>query len=219
MSVGLAIFVKTPGLSPLKTRLAASIGSECAERFHQLAAAATAEVVAALQPRITAYWAVAEVKGVDHPCWQQFPTIWQGNADLGARLDHVCAQLQARHGAVVLIGADAPQITSELLNAALRALEVDAAEFALGRANDGGFWLFGTRVPVPAAVWHSVCYSQPHTADDLLAGLAPYGAVATLPTLTDVDVADDLPLLAAALASIPDLSPTQCTLRDWLQAR
>jgi len=40
MSVGLAIFAKTPGLSPVKTRLAASIGDEKACEFYQYSVAA-----------------------------------------------------------------------------------------------------------------------------------------------------------------------------------
>ena len=42
-----AIFVKTPGLSPLKTRLAKGIGSALATEFHRRAAAAVSAVARA----------------------------------------------------------------------------------------------------------------------------------------------------------------------------
>jgi hypothetical protein len=44
LRVGIAIFVKTPGHSPLKTRLAAGIGIDAAREFHMLAAQAVAAV-------------------------------------------------------------------------------------------------------------------------------------------------------------------------------
>jgi hypothetical protein len=120
----LAIFVKTPGLSPVKTRLAASLGTKAATRFHELAAAATAAVVHQCQPLLIPYWAIAET---GHPeaarAWPDFASVEQGEGDLGARLDRVYAHLQARHGRALLIGADAPQLTSALLRQALSALD------------------------------------------------------------------------------------------------
>lgn len=217
-AAALAIFVKTPGLSPLKTRLAASIGTARAERFHQLAAAAVAEVAVAAKPSIDAYWAVAEADAMTHPHWQTLPTLWQGEGALGTRLDCVCAQLQSRYGRALLIGADAPQITVDLLAAALTALDDAATPFALGRAGDGGFWLFGTRVPVPIDVWQAPRYSQSRTADELVTALAPHGAIAELPTLTDLDTAHDLPALIAELAALREPSPAQRALREWLHA-
>ena len=59
MSCAAAIFVKTPGLSPLKTRLATGIGAAAATDWYRLAARATAAAVAQL-PNLVAYWAVAE---------------------------------------------------------------------------------------------------------------------------------------------------------------
>ncbi|MDQ3495902.1 MAG: hypothetical protein M3485_10390, partial [Pseudomonadota bacterium] len=70
--IGLAIFVKTPGHSPLKTRLAAGIGRESAERFHRLAAEAVAAVARAAQatpPGLATAWAVAEDSALDDALW------------------------------------------------------------------------------------------------------------------------------------------------------
>jgi glycosyltransferase A (GT-A) superfamily protein (DUF2064 family) len=49
----LAIFVKTPGLSPVKTRLAEGIGQARAEAFYRLAVDAVAEVALATEPKLT----------------------------------------------------------------------------------------------------------------------------------------------------------------------
>lgn len=218
MSTALAIFVKTPGLSPVKTRLAAAIGSAQAEGFYRFAAAAVAAVARAAMPAVSSCWAVAERDALDHPQWPGLPALWQGNGDLGERLHRVCAQLQARHGRVLLIGADAPQISVDLLGAALTALNDSATPFVLGRAQDGGFWLFGTRVPVPETVWLAPRYSSMHAANDLIRALTPAGAIASLPTLSDVDHGDDLMALAEALEALVEPLPEQRELLGWLHA-
>ena len=212
----LAIFVKTPGLSPVKTRLAATLGTANAMLFHTLAAAATAEVASSCESALMAYWAVAEVGAGARAAWPELAHVEQGAGDLGARLHHVYATLQARHGRVLLIGADAPQLTSDLLHDALCALGRRDDAFVMGRAADGGFWLFGGRVPIPRSVWQQVRYSQSDTASQLRSALATQGTIALVPQLTDVDDAADLGSLAAALAELPAPLPAQRRLADWL---
>ena len=216
MRTALAIFVKTPGYSPLKTRLAASIGQPRAEHFHRLAAAAVAAVARAATPSVDPVWAVAERQALDDPLWFAWPTLWQGEGDLGTRLHRVCTQLQRQHGRVLMIGADAPQIRVDLLQSASEALDDDATPFVLGRANDGGFWLFGTRQPVAEAAWQAPRYSSADTANMLVDALTPAGAMALLPQLDDVDEGDDLVSLSADLEALDDPLPEQQTLLAWL---
>jgi rSAM/selenodomain-associated transferase 1 len=216
MSAALAIFVKTPGHSPVKTRLAASIGQQRAEHFHRLAAAAVAAVARAAMPGVQPCWAVAERDALDDPMWSALPTLWQGEGTLGARLHHVCASLQQRHGRVLLIGADAPQIRVELLSAALEALDDPATPFVLAPAHDGGFWLFGTRQPIPEAAWLAPRYSCADTASALTKALSSDGAIASLPMLNDVDDGDDLASLIVDLKALPAPLPEQRQLLDWL---
>jgi rSAM/selenodomain-associated transferase 1 len=216
MSAALAIFVKTPGYSPVKTRLAATIGQQRAEQFHCLAAAAVAAVAQAAMPGVNPCWAVAERAALADPLWSALPTLWQGDGDLGARLDQVCAPLQRRHQRVLLIGADAPQISVGLLHAALHALNHPATPFVLGRAQDGGFWLFGTRQPVPDGAWQVPRYSSSETADMLINTLSPAGGIGSLPMLNDVDDGDDLVSLVAALEALRDPLPQQQQLLMWL---
>jgi len=215
-SAGLAIFVKTPGHSPLKTRLAAGIGREAAETFHRLACAAVAEVAGAAQaqrPGLAVYWAVAEAAALDDALWRGLPVIAQGEGDLGARMRRVCAQLLATHGAALLIGADAPQLAPGDLHAACDALRAQPG--ALGPSEDGGFWLLATRSALPDAAWRDTPWSRPDTAARFLAhpGMP---ACARLRTLRDVDTADDLQALAAALAALPEPLPAQRRLSAWL---
>ncbi len=215
-TTALAIFAKTPGLSPVKTRLAERIGATAAETFHLRAAACVAEVAGSLMPDVVPYWAVAEHAALAHTSWHGFPMLWQGEGELGPRMQHVYDELQRRHGRVLLIGVDIPQVSAPLLHTALTALDQPDTPFALGPAHDGGFWLFGGRLPLPGWLWSMVRYSQSDTATQFLARLQPLGAVALLACLHDVDRAEDLLHVQAALAALPQPTAQQCALRAWL---
>ncbi|MEO7073342.1 MAG: TIGR04282 family arsenosugar biosynthesis glycosyltransferase [Rhodanobacter sp.] len=216
MTPALALFVKTPGLSPVKTRLAATLGVPQATQFYRLSAAATMAVARRCQKALIPYWAVAEADADASLAWSGAAHVWQGEGALGARLHKVYAELRARHGRVLLIGADAPQLTPALLIDALTAL--DAAPFVCGDAADGGFWLFGGREPIVSSAWLGVRYSQADTAAQLRHALASHGHVAGAPTLADVDTAKVLPELVRTLAALSEPLAEQRALLRWLQA-
>lgn len=217
VTAALAIFVKTPGQSPIKTRLAASIGASAAIEFHSLAARAVAEVARAAGDVLQPYWAIAERAALGDPLWRSLPQLWQGEGSLGERLHRVYSTLRMTHERVLLIGADAPQLTPTLLRRAIDALERDDTSCVMGEARDGGFWLLGGRVPIARETWWSVCYSQPDTAAQLRKALRLHDGLAKLPILTDVDHVRDLEALAEALSILPAPLPAQCALMRWLQ--
>lgn len=215
--IGLAIFVKTPGHSPLKTRLAATIGAQAASEFHMLSADAVAAVAQATQavlPSLAPHWAVAEPEALDDPAWSLLPRIEQGQGDLGARMRHVVDALCASHGGALLLGADTPQIEVRDLHAAAEALQ--AHEHVLGPSEDGGFWLFATRSGVSPHAWSSTPWSQADTATRFSDALGDT-SVARLRTLRDVDSGADLAPVLAALESLTDPLPEQLRLAGWLR--
>lgn len=215
MTTALAIFAKTPGISPIKTRLARTIGRVRAEQFYALAVKAVESVARSLEPDIHGYWAVAEGTALADPRWLELPAIAQGPGRLGARLHRIYDALLAQHDRVLLIGADAPQLTGTLLRDGAAALE--RYPYALAPAIDGGFWLMAGRAPVPKAAWQAVTYSRPDTAFRLRQRLTALGDVATLPELCDVDTAADLPPLALALAAVPRPTSEQRDVLRWLR--
>ena len=218
----IAIWVKTPGLSPVKTRLAAAIGAEAAEEFYRLSVQAVAAVVrqaVAMPPeRLTPYWAVAEEAALDHPIWQDFPKVYQGEGDLGARLSHVYDTLLQEHSWVIFIGADAPQITPGMLAEAAQILG-ETGDFVVGPAEDGGYYLFGGATALPNALWIAVPYSAGDTLEVFTALLQALGLIRYLPETIDVDTGDDLFRLGALFARNPGLLPEQRALRDLLRGR
>jgi len=216
----IAAFVKTPGLSPVKTRLAAGVGEAAALTFFNLACAATQAVLKEterLAPGgIVAHWAVAEAAGLAQ--WASLRVLAQGEGGLGARLDHVYRALAGPGVAPVLIGADAPQITAATF-LDVRAAFAAGHDFVLGPATDGGFYLFAGARPIPTEVWTEVSYSVATTADELARRLAPWGRLAWLAPLTDVDQTVDLPALLAQLAQLTAPLPAQQELAAWIKAR
>lgn len=216
--VAIAIFVKTPGFSPIKTRLAATIGREAAEDFHRLAANAVAEV--ASDPSLartgaTALWAVAEPDAMEAPPWRGLPRIAQGEGDLGVRMRRVYDTLRARHDAVLLLGADTPQIRVDDLRMACASFATH--DHALGPSEDGGFWAFGGKRAVADDAWRRTPWSRADTRARFAAALC--GDIAELRMLRDVDALDDLRALRTALKALPSPTPSQRALDAWLDAR
>lgn len=220
MKGAFAIFVKTPGHSPLKTRLAALLGREFAEQWHTHAAGTVAAIAreACRSTQASAYWAVAEPDALADPRWAGLPVLGQGGGGLGARMHHVHVSLVERHGAGILLGADTPHIEGEHLLRALSWLASPAPRLVLGRAEDGGFWLFGGNRPLPRALWDAVPYSAPDTAEHFRAAFEGWGEWLEVPRLADVDTAPDLASCQRALAALAAPLPAQLALLRWMQA-
>ncbi len=219
----IAIFVKTPGYSPLKTRLAASIGQALAEEFHMLSATAVAAVVelVAKQKPVFPHWAVAEATALSDPSWNQFPTLSQGTGNLGARLAHVNQILSAKYDYVIFLGADAPQLPVDYLIQAVDYLSdfTDRPQFVLGPARDGGFYLFGTQMCLSQKTWLNIPYSESNTAEKLLEQIQGQGDVHQLPVLTDVDTVDELELITRQAGVTESILPEQQQVVEWIRQR
>ncbi len=220
MSPGLALFVKTPGRSPVKSRLWPALGRDAAEALYLDCAAAAGECAEALQQRgdAQACWAVAEPDAGAFPAWQGFAQEPQGDGDLGARMARVYDALLARHGGAVLVGTDVPQMTADLLVAACTALASGRADIVLGPSDDGGFWLVGGRVPLPLSTWTAPRYSTAHARADFIDALPAGMRVHTLAALHDLDEPEDLAAVAAALAALPQPTPAQVRVLRRLDA-
>ena len=220
MSCGVGIFVKTPALSPVKTRLWPGLGRERAEALYLLSAAAVASVAgqaprrAGLQP----YWAVAEAAALPADAWTGLPRLPQGDGSLGARMAQVYRALRLRHHGAILIGADSPQLVTAALERAAHWLASAQPRLVIGRAADGGFWLFGGNVPLPGRAWLRPRYSRAGTADQFVAAMQDYGRWLSLETLRDIDTATDLPDVRAQLSRLAAPTDAQRRLLDWLDA-
>lgn len=215
-----AIFVKTPGLSRVKTRLAAGIGPKRAIECHLRCAAtvaAVASAAAAAGPLGPVYWAVAEEDGLNDPHWAELPRLLQQGEGLGERMRSIHDVLCRRHGAGILIGADLPQLTSAQLLMAARHLRNGPACGVLGPARDGGFWLLGANQPLDPAIWSRPEYGGPAVTRDLLAAIGPRLDWLHLPSGTDLDELADLDAVIRDLRRLQSAHPVQSDLLIWLE--
>jgi uncharacterized protein len=219
MKGAIALFVKTPGLSPVKTRLAESLDTHTAETFHLVSSRAVSAVIQAVsqQSAVQGYYAVAEQEALQTVVWRDMPSLWQGEGGLGARMGLVYQALLAQHDFVILVGADIPQMTQQQLLQAAEWLANDRqARFSFGSSFDGGFWLFGGNCPAPETLWTDVAYSAADTGVQFLGMLKGLGEVQYLTPLRDVDEACDLVVLHETLESMPHLLPEQRELLHFL---
>ena len=194
MSKGVIIaFAKTPGVSPLKTRLAATIGQDQAEIFYRLSVKATEEyleMACALEPNLEPRWGLAEVAGFSNELWKNFEVYPLRGLGLGERLGNAYENLLSEFERVFFIGTDSPHLDPNIFSAAWNALNQN--EFVLGRTDDGGFYLFGGRVPIQPHHWGAIEYSSDKTAEQLIKEFSTLGRFHELPREFDVDTKKDL---------------------------
>ncbi|MBI3580492.1 MAG: DUF2064 domain-containing protein [Nitrospinae bacterium] len=223
MNGALAVFAKTPGLSPVKTRLAADVGARLAEKFYRLSLAAAEEVAARVRDlsegAIRPVWALAERNGGGEGSRKSFPSIWTGDGDLGKRLHSVYSSLFKNHDYVMMMGTDSPQLEPSLILEAGRIIFENPESCVVGPSHDGGFYLFGGKIPIPESAWTGVAYSTNSTLRELARNLESQNIpVRLISEQGDVDSARDLKTLMNALEASPDLLPAQRRLLAWLRA-
>lgn len=221
MKGAVAVFVKTPGLSPVKTRLSATIGHQLAEQFFHLAKAAKQAVlnnaVAAFAEQgieLSGYWAIGETQGVSHSMWQSdnMRRMHTGEGGLGERMHHVYATLLKEHDFVILMGIDSPQHSVENLLEAVEHLQ-QTDSLVITPALDGGFCLLGGNTPVPLPHWTAVEYSHEDTLKNLLQQLESY-TINYCGSMTDVDTEGDLYRLVDEMEG--ELLPEQLALVSFV---
>ncbi|MCW8862718.1 MAG: TIGR04282 family arsenosugar biosynthesis glycosyltransferase [Rhodospirillales bacterium] len=185
----LVIMVRAPRIGRVKTRLAKDIGAIPAWRFYRHAMAETVRRIGR-DPRWRCWLSVTPDGDIDAlRLWPVGPErIKQGVGGLGPRMMRPMRTLPP--GPVVLIGSDIPNVTSDSIAQAFKALGSHQAVF--GPATDGGYWLVGfsrsRRVPTDA--FDNVRWSTASALADTLKNMAGI-SVAMTQTMSDVDNGDD----------------------------
>lgn len=194
----IAVFTKTPGLTPVKTRLAKTIGTQkaeeifvqCLKTLHH-----TLKKFKTQNPEWDIQWTVAEENGVNHNFWKDksFARLWTGDGELGTRLSTIYQTLTPTYDNIIFIGADCPHISPDELTNAATTLQQHAT--IAGPTHDGGYYLFGAhKTPISSEIWESVPYSQSNTLEEFLKKLDLNTPLLSLKT--DLDEIEDItPLL------------------------
>jgi uncharacterized protein len=189
MTPALALFLKAPRPGTVKTRLAAEVGERQALRLYRVMAGRT--LAAATESGLdTTIWftpadATSEMRFWLGERWTLRP---QASGDLGARLAAAEQSVERGRGWLA-IGGDCPGVDAELLRVASAILA--RGEVALGPTHDGGYYLIGGRTPLPP-VFSGIPWSTSGVLAETRARLTRAGVPwRELPTLRDVDTAED----------------------------
>ncbi len=218
----LAIFVKSIGFSPVKTRLAQTLGKSRAEMFYALSVAShkeLAEEARRKDPALDVIWARAEESDVIGERWRDFPTIYTGGGSLGEQVGRVYTQLKQKYQQVLISVSDVPQLPLSELSRAIDLLRKGQVSFVVIGSHDGGHNLVGGRIFVDEDAWHIV-HSSSTTREELICRLSRYGGVSLVSMYHDIDRLEDLIELKRELTIREyDLLPAQKHLLSWLSSQ
>mmetsp|Transcript_7911 Transcript_7911/g.13691 ORF Transcript_7911/g.13691 Transcript_7911/m.13691 type:complete len:223 (-) Transcript_7911:307-975(-) len=196
----LVVFARLPVPGKVKTRLAAGVGPERACDFyracseHIVRETGRCEGVRRVlffsderERAAVKQWMQDLDQSMEVECQAQVP-------DLGERMSAALDD-EILKGArkAVIIGTDIPDLHADLVQTALRAL--DTYDVVLGPAADGGFYLLGLKTAHPelfkGIVWSTDTVLETTFANAAAAGIR-VAPVDILPTLRDIDTAEDL---------------------------
>ncbi|WP_323254595.1 TIGR04282 family arsenosugar biosynthesis glycosyltransferase [Spirulina sp. CCNP1310] len=193
----LIMMSRYPIAGQTKTRLIPRLGPEGAAQLQQQMTEHTLATVARLQQSRRVRGAIAftdgdlaQMQAWLGASWDYWP---QGEGDLGDRMARAFAHsFSLGASRTVMIGIDCPDLTPALLAAAFDQLATTPVVF--GPATDGGYYLIGLAQPYPD-LFQSITWGT----DQVLAQSRQILNTAAmpfvvLPTLTDVDYPEDLPV-------------------------
>lgn len=139
----LIVFLKSPRLGFVKTRLGKSLGNDVALKIYCQLVEQLLERLSELENvelRVAPDDALEECRQWVRPGWDLIP---QGEGGLGERLSRAVKDaFDVGFRRVLVIGGDCPDIGLAQIDAAVAALDHDAV--VLGPARDGGYWLLGS---------------------------------------------------------------------------
>lgn len=181
----LVLFAKYPLPGFAKTRLIPALGADGAARVHRHLARRTVEVLQ--QSGAPVEIRTAGAGAAEFRAWlgESMTLVEQVEGGLTERL--IDAGRDHPH---IFFGADTPDLTVEMVHAAISALET--RDIVIGPAEDGGYYLIGMRRARPELL-HDMPWSTSEVAAETLRRCEALAlSVALLPALADCDRPEDL---------------------------
>jgi rSAM/selenodomain-associated transferase 1 len=182
------VFVRTPELGKVKTRLAKSIGDVSALTIYKLLLKHTATVLHDLSFDKVVYYSE---KVEENDFWEArlFEKKRQKGADLGKRMQHAFeTAFEKGYQKVLIIGSDLFDLKSIHITTAFEALENH--DLTIGPSLDGGYYLLGMKELYPA-VFKNKKWGTDSILGNTLKDLQQQN-VKLLEALNDIDTFEDL---------------------------
>lgn len=180
----LVLFTRLPVPGEAKTRLIPALGAEGAADLHRRLTERTLEVLDATRLPVEVWTTGGNVAAFRK--WLGDRTfVDQGAGDLGERMLRALGR-----GPAIVVGSDIPAMQRDNI---LRAADLLARhEAVFGPASDGGYWLVGTRRPLPV-LFEGIEWGRDGVLAETLGRAKAAGIdVALGDELDDLDSADDL---------------------------
>jgi len=137
------VFVKLPGLTPVKSRLAAELGEVKARDLYRLFARDIVARLALQKADLKVFFYPPKGKGAARRWLGSVPGYHpQRGTDLGSRMKNAFVEMFAQgYSKVLLLGSDSPDLPAKYMADAWRFLKRQDA--VLGPTEDGGYYLLG----------------------------------------------------------------------------
>jgi len=193
----LMIFTRAPQLGVGKRRLAATVGDEAALAIYKKLLAHTKAITEPLDVDIQV-WYSDEVPESDIWSTDRFSKHAQQGEDLGDRMGYAFAKANiTAYKKSIIIGSDLYDLSTDDLAKAFKAL--NDHDHVIGPAEDGGYYLLGTRAKLPEGIFKNKEWGTPSVLDGTLRDLEGTDYF-KLPERNDVDYYEDI-------AGHPDFEP------------
>jgi hypothetical protein len=189
MTPPLAVFLEAPRLGMIKPRLAEEIGERHALRLYRVMAARALTAVRGAGLEAIVWFAPADARPEMEywlgDAWELRPQV---EGDYGTRLAAAAGAVPRGHPWIA-IGADCPALTGAVLRDACTGLE--RAGLVIGPSHGGAYYLIGGRTPLPD-VFTAMPWGSNRVLTETRARLTRVSAAwHELPTLREVETADD----------------------------
>lgn len=214
----LLLYTKPARPGRVKTRLIGALNAEQAAAIHAAFLGDLSERLRGGDFLLRVAWALAE--GESFPVdlvAAEVENLRQADGDLGTRLYRGLLSAAEDSPVVAAIGSDHPELLPETAEEAFRRLEA-GADVVFGPVPDGGYYLIGLRrQSVQRQLFDGIPWSTGAVLAESLARCHRLGLDADLlPGGHDIDVAEDLRLLAVRLMAGGTACPrTRVLLQRW----
>jgi uncharacterized protein len=199
MKNALIVFVKTPILGKVKTRLAADIGDKKALAIYEILLEKTFKISQEANENTFVYYA-DEI--IENDIWQGekiIKKLQNTNPDLGQRMLFAFQEVfNEGYQNVLIIGSDNYEITHEYLTKGFECLAKKDA--IIGLAHDGGYYELGITADASKnnpellnALFQNKKWSHDNVGNEAITALQSHNLTFEyLPTLRDIDTVKDL---------------------------
>jgi uncharacterized protein len=199
----LLVFARLPELGMVKTRLAAAIGPERALAVYEAMLSDLLGSMGGSTPEreIEVMWAPTAAANGDalRRAFGNRSVAMQTGATLSERLSMAFSERFFFHRTdkIIAIGVDDPLLPPELIDHAFHLL--DACEWVVGPATDGGYYLIGCRAAAfDVAMFTGIEWGTNSVLETTVGKIrAKDSCFAMLPQRSDIDVVEDLRAFAA----------------------